>query len=186
MAEIIAANFRTDAQKLALSEKCLHSLSPRTLPVAASMCETNAEAKAGMQKQRPKRRRRNPPKKTKTDAKTQHEICDNSCPGGHLPLFLMIVGGLGASGANLGKRDQKGAKKLSRLCSFRETAFVNFGEKWVSKNVLFLGPPFFRQKWLQGPQKEYSGGSGSQKVPKMEPNIDTFWELWTVVFCCYL
>ena len=28
MAEMIAANFRTEAQKLALSEKCLQSLSP--------------------------------------------------------------------------------------------------------------------------------------------------------------
>ena len=32
-----AATFRTEAQKLVLCEKCLQSLSPRTLPVAASM-----------------------------------------------------------------------------------------------------------------------------------------------------
>ena len=70
MAEIIAASFRTEAQKLALSEKCLQSLSPRTLPLAASMYETNAEAKAGLQKQRQIKSA-----KTKTDAKTQHEIC---------------------------------------------------------------------------------------------------------------
>ena len=54
MAEIIAASFRTEAQKLALSDKCLQSLSPRTLPVAASLSETNAEVKAGMQTQRQK------------------------------------------------------------------------------------------------------------------------------------
>ena len=41
--EIIAASFRTEAQKLALCEKCLQSLSPRTLPVAASIYETDAE-----------------------------------------------------------------------------------------------------------------------------------------------
>ena len=51
-AEIIAAIARTEAQKLSLCEKCLQSLSPRTLLVAASMYETNAEVKAGMQKQR--------------------------------------------------------------------------------------------------------------------------------------
>ena len=41
-------SFFGQAQKLALCEKCLQSLSPRTLSVAASMYETNAEAKAGM------------------------------------------------------------------------------------------------------------------------------------------
>ena len=40
-AGIIAANFWTDAQKLALSEKCLQSLSLRTLTAAAT--------KAGME-----------------------------------------------------------------------------------------------------------------------------------------
>ena len=52
MAGIIAGSFRTESQTLALSEKCLQSLSPRTLPLTASIYETNAEAKAGMQKQR--------------------------------------------------------------------------------------------------------------------------------------
>ena len=32
--------------------KCCQSLSPRTLPLAVSMSATNAEAKAGLQKQR--------------------------------------------------------------------------------------------------------------------------------------
>ena len=36
-AEIIAAISRTEAQKLALGEKCLQSLSLRTLRLAASM-----------------------------------------------------------------------------------------------------------------------------------------------------
>ena len=74
------SQFGTDAQKLALSEKCLQSLSPRTIPVAASWYEINAEAKAGMQKQRPKWRRRKPPKKTKNDANARQKICGNSCP----------------------------------------------------------------------------------------------------------
>ena len=69
-AEIIAASFRTVAQKLGLSEKCLESLSPRTLPLVASMSATNVEAKAGLQKQRQRKSA-----KTKTDAKTLHEIC---------------------------------------------------------------------------------------------------------------
>ena len=70
MAEIIGASFRTEAQKLALGEKCLQPLSLRTLPLAASTWETNAEAKAGLQKQRQRKSA-----KAKTGAKTQHEIC---------------------------------------------------------------------------------------------------------------
>ena len=68
-AEVIAASFRTEGQKLALGEKCLKSLSRRTPPLAASMQETNAEAKAGLQKQRQRKSG-----ETRTDAKTQHEI----------------------------------------------------------------------------------------------------------------
>ena len=72
--EIIAARFRTEAQKLALSKKCLQSLSPRTQPAAASMYEANAEAKVDMQKQRPKQRHR---KLANTDAERLHKICEN-------------------------------------------------------------------------------------------------------------
>ena len=64
-AKVLAANVRTDAQKLALSEKCLQGLSLWALPVAASMYETNAEAKAEMQKQRPKQRQRTRQKQKK-------------------------------------------------------------------------------------------------------------------------
>ena len=71
MAEIIAASFRTEAQKPALSEKCLQSLSPRTLPLATSMSGTNAEAKAGLQKQR----QRKCANQKEVYANTRHEIC---------------------------------------------------------------------------------------------------------------
>ena len=45
---------------------------------------------------------------------------------------------------------------------------------------------FSAQKGFRPPQKEYSGASGSQKAPQMEPKIDTFWDLWNLDFCCYL
>ena len=69
-AEPLADVFQTEAQKLALCEKCLQSLSPRALPIAASMYETNAEVKAGMLKQRQRTS-----EKKKSDTQTQHEIC---------------------------------------------------------------------------------------------------------------
>ena len=104
-AAIIAGSFWTEAQKLALSEKCLQSLSLRTLPAAASMWEANAEANVGMQKQRAKQRHRKPAKETKAEAKTRREICEHSCPGGHCSRFWA---GVGASGANIGKRVKTG------------------------------------------------------------------------------
>ena len=50
----------------------------------------------------------------------------------------------------------------------------------------FSDPCFSTKNAPRAPQKEYSGGSGSQKAPKMEPNIDTFVDLWNLDFCCYL
>ena len=81
MAEIIAASFRTEAQKLALCEKCLQPPSPLTLLVAASMYMTNAEAKAGMQKQRQRK-----PELTRTRHEISHKI-----KGATLAMFLMRV-----------------------------------------------------------------------------------------------
>ena len=76
------------------------------------MYEANAEAKVDMQKQRPKQRHRKPAKQAKTDGGRLHKICEHSCPGGH---FFMIWGGLGASGVNLEKGVEKGAKKSEAL-----------------------------------------------------------------------
>ena len=50
----------------------------------------------------------------------------------------------------------------------------------------FWDPLFSTKKASSPPQKEYSGGSGSQKRPKMEPKIDPFAALWNLDFCCYL
>ena len=50
----------------------------------------------------------------------------------------------------------------------------------------FGDPLFSAKKASSPPQKEYSGASGSQKAPKMEPKIDTFADLWNLDFCCYL
>ena len=41
----------------------------------------------------------------------------------------MILGVLGAAGANLGKRDQKGAKKVRGVPASGGIIFDNFGEK---------------------------------------------------------
>ena len=101
--------------------------------------------------------------------------------------LFVILGVLGASATHLGKRIKKGTKKLIDIFPFWRLFSAMWLKKWASKNeCFFFGRSFFHQNGPRASQKEYSGGSGSQKGPKMEPKIDTFGDLWNLVFCCYL
>ena len=77
------------------------------------------------------------------------------------------------------KKGQNNYEHVEQLAAFWEAILGNLVETvGIYTNTIFSY--FFCQKWPQPPppsQKEYSGGSGSQKAPKMEPTMDTLGDL---------
>ena len=86
----------------------------------------------------------------------------------------MILGGLGASGADLAKKVEQCIIKLRVRIPYWGPFSTIIAKMWASKNRLFFRPCIFGQKSAQGPQSEHHGRSGAQKVAKIEPKMMTF------------
>ena len=98
----------------------------------------------------------------------------------------MLLGGIWE---HPGRNLKNGSKKVPFLCNSQVifvTIFGNVSEKGHQKMNVFLDPLLSAENRPQAPQKVHSGASNSQKAPKMDPNSDTFGDLWKVDFCCYL
>ena len=65
----------------------------------------------------------------------------------------MILGGLGASGADLAKKLEKVAKIRPGIFAFWDPFSTSIVKMWASKNRLFFGPCMFDPKSAQGPPK---------------------------------
>ena len=65
----------------------------------------------------------------------------------------MILGGLGASGADLAKKLENVIKFYARLDLFGGPFLTIIAKMWASKNRLFFRPCICGQKSAQGPPK---------------------------------